>query len=182
MAERPLEGNVLERVFRAVGAHLEWDTDVDVLIVGGAALALTCGLPPGRTTLDCDVMDYEPEAAEKAVERAAEAAAKQFDLPDNWLNSHVQWHRESLPEGWRERRRLVSAYGRLRVFAAGRRDLIVMKLISGRAQDLQDVGALMRVEDVAFVRDSLTELGSKSSLSEQVAEAFERLDALELNR
>ena len=68
MSEKSLESNVLKEVFRAMGKHFEWDTDVDVLIVGGAALALTSSLPPGRTTLDCDVMQYEPEDAEKAVE------------------------------------------------------------------------------------------------------------------
>ncbi len=66
MAENSLDNSVLKRVFEAMGKRFEWDTDVDVLIVGGAALALTCGLPPGRTTLDCDVMEYEPEAAKKA--------------------------------------------------------------------------------------------------------------------
>ncbi len=136
-------------------------------------------MPPGRTTLDCDVMEYEPEAAEKAVEQAAEAAGKEFDLPDKWLNSDVQWHRDSLPEGWHERRCFVGTYGRLRIFAAGRQDLIVMKLISGRAQDLQDVETLIRADDVAFIRDCLAQLGKKSSVSEKVPEAFERLEALE---
>ena len=124
-------------------------------------------------------MEYEPEAAEKAVERAAEVAGKEFGLPDKWFNSHVQWHLNSLPDRWRERRRFVGAYGKLRIFAAGRQDLIVMKLISGRARDLQDVAALLRVEDVAFIRECLAQLGKKSSLAEQVPEAFERLDALE---
>ncbi len=124
-------------------------------------------------------MEYEPEAAEKAVEQAAEAAGKEFDLPDQWFNSHVQWHRDSLPEGWQERRCFVGTYGRLQIFAAGRQDLIVMKLISGRARDLLDVEALIRADDVAFIRDCLTQLGKMSAVSELVPDAFERLGALE---
>ncbi len=41
MAEKSLDSSDLEEVFVAMGTHLEWDTDVDVLIVGAAALALT---------------------------------------------------------------------------------------------------------------------------------------------
>ncbi len=92
MSKKSLESDVLREVFAAMGQHFEWDTDVDVLIVGGAALALTSSLPPGRTTLDCDVMEYEPEDAEKAVEKAAETAGKAFGLPDKWFNSDVQWY------------------------------------------------------------------------------------------
>jgi hypothetical protein len=179
MAEISLDNSVLKRVFEAMGRHLEWEGDVNVLIVGGAALALTSSLPPGRTTIDCDVMEYEPEAAEKAVEQAAEAAGREFELPEKWFNSDVMWHRDSLPEGWQERRRYIGTYGRLRVFAADRQDLIVMKLISGRPQDLQDVAALVRTDDVAFIRACLKRMRTKSAISEQVPEAFERLDALE---
>ena len=179
MAENSLDSSILARVFEAMGRHLEWEADVRVSIVGGAALALNSSLPPGRTTLDCDVMEYEPEVAEKAVEQAAEAAGREFDLPEQWFNSHAMWHRDSVPEGWQERRRLIGTYGRLRVFAADRRDLVVMKLISGRPQDLQDVVALIRADDVRFIRACLTQMRKKTAVSEQVPEAFERLDALE---
>jgi len=63
--------------------------------------------------------------------------------------------------------------------AATIKDLIVMKLISGRPQDLQDVAVLIRADDVAFIRGCLTQMREKSAVSEQVPEAFERLDALE---
>ena len=39
MSKKSLESDVLREVFAAMGQHFEWDTDVDVLIVGGAALA-----------------------------------------------------------------------------------------------------------------------------------------------
>jgi hypothetical protein len=178
MADEPLESEVLEQAFRATGQHLDWDSDVEILVVGGAALALTCGLPPGRTTVDCDVMDYEPDAAEQAVDMAAEAAGKELGLPANWLNSHVQWHRSSLPGGWRGRRHFIGAFGRLRIFAADRLDLIVMKLIAGRPRDLQDVDSLLNAQDVAFVRSCLADL-AKTSLFGQAAEALVRLDVLD---
>ena len=57
MADRALDGILLNRAFRATGEHLDWPGYVEVLVVGGAALAATGDLPPGRTTLDCDVMD-----------------------------------------------------------------------------------------------------------------------------
>ena len=178
MSYNLLDRDILEQAFRATGRHFEGDADVELLVVGGAALALTC-LPLGRTTLDCDLMECEPEAAEKALVRAAEAAGRELGLPHDWLNPHVQWHRDSLPDGWRERRRLVGVYGRLRIFAADRLDLIVMKLVAGRPQDLEDVAALLKAADGVFIRGCLTELSKKSSVAQEIPEAFERLGALE---
>ena len=127
MSDNLLDRDILGQAFRATGRHFKANADVDVLIVGGAALAMTSALPPGRTTVDCDVMDCDPEDAEKALVRAAAEAARELGLPHDWLDLHVQWHRDSLLEDWRDRRRLVGTYGRLRVYAAGRLDLTVMK-------------------------------------------------------
>lgn len=179
MSEKPLDSHLLKEVFRAMGEHFKSDVEVEVLIVGGAALALTGHLPPGRTTLDCDVVEYDPEDAEKAVEAAAAVAGKEFDLPETWFNSDVRWHRDSLPEGWRQRRHSVGAFGKLRIFAADRRDLIVMKLVAGRARDLQDIETLIQEDDVRRIRECLTQLSKISAVAEEVSEAFERLEALE---
>lgn len=70
-------------------------------------------------------------------------------------------------------------YGRLRIFAADRLDLIVMKLVAGRPQDLEDVAALLKAADGVFIRGCLTELSKKSSVAQEIPEAFERLGALE---
>ena len=110
MSDNALDRGTLEQAFRATARHFEGDAEVELLVVGGAALAMTGGLPSGRTTLDCDVMDCDPEAAEKALVTAAEAAGRELGLPHDWLNAHVQWHRDSLPDGWRERRHLVGVY------------------------------------------------------------------------
>lgn len=181
MTNSPLDTNLLEKAFQATGSQLDWHTDVDILIVGGAAIAMTCG-KPGHTTLDCDVMEYQPEKAWSAVEQAAQAIAPELGLPDNWLNSQVQLRSDTLPDDWKDRRQLVGAYGKLRVFAASRVDLIAMKIVAGRPQDLQDISDLdMTTEDAVFVRRYLQQLPKKGTSQEQIADALDRLSALEPN-
>ena len=77
----------LERALRAVGKYLEPGPAIELLLVGGAAAMVTGLLPPSRTTLDCDVMVYDPDAAGPAVELAAEQAAAEMGLSRDWLNS-----------------------------------------------------------------------------------------------
>ncbi len=49
MADKPIDSELLVQAFRATGRHLEWDSNVQLLIVGAAALAMTHSLPPERT-------------------------------------------------------------------------------------------------------------------------------------
>ena len=179
MTGKPLDINLLRQAFRAIGRQLNWRTDVDILIVGGAAIAMTCG-EVGHTTLDCDVMVYQPKKAGFAVEQAAQTIAPELGLPENWLNSQVQLRSDTLPDGWRDRRQPIGVYGQLRVFAASRLDLIAMKIVAGRPQDLQDLSRLdITTEDADFVRGYLQQLPEKGTPLDQIEEALDRLTALE---
>lgn len=127
---------LLAKLLDAVGAHLEAEAaEVAIVVVGGAALALHGWVP--RTTQDVDVIALADELGTLApprfpevLTRAIERVARDFNLPEHWLNSVVgaQWH-AGLPEGiatdleWRD-------FRALRVGLAGRRSLIALKLFA----------------------------------------------------
>lgn len=135
-----------------------------------------------RVTSDFDVMDYVPKEAMPAVELAAEQVAKELGLAPNWLNSNVQLRVDALPDGWNQRKIPVGTYGRLRVYAASRPDLIAMKVLAGRDQDIEDLQAMrVRRDDVEFVHEYLDSLDSKGTKREQIEEARVLLESLEVH-
>jgi hypothetical protein len=177
-----LDTPIVELALARLGAVLEYHTEIDILLVGGAAGMLTGVLARGRTTTDCDVMVALPPEAMAAIERAAERVAAELGLAPRWLNSDVQIRRDVLPSGWATRKQLISQHGRLRVFAASRPDLIAMKVLAGRAQDIQDLNAMrMRADDKAFVLTYLDELTVGGSNAQEIADARELLEALEIH-
>ncbi len=172
----------VEHALERLGERLAYHREVELLLVGGAAGMLTGLLPRTRTTTDCDVMSYIPESAMTAVEAAAEQVAEQLGLASTWLNSNVQLRRDALPDGWETRRVWIGTWGELRVFAVSRVDLIAMKVLAGRAQDLEDIRSMRpRADDVEFVSRYLDGLPAKGTSPEQIAEAREVLESLEIN-
>lgn len=177
-----MTSSVVEQALARLGEVLSYPDDVEVLLVGGAAAMLTGVLPAARTTVDCDVMDYSPEGAMAAVELASEVVARELLLPARWLNSDVQLRRDALPDAWRQRRIHVGVYGRLSVWAASRQDLIAMKVIAGRAQDLEDLTAMrVRRDEIEFVRTHLASLTAKGTDRSQVDDALEVLSSLRVD-
>lgn len=180
--KNPMNTTAVERALQRLGECLDYHRDVELLLVGGAAGMLTGSLPATRTTTDCDVMVYIPPEAMSAVERAADLVGAEQGLPDHWLNSNVQLRVDALPVGWESRKIWVGTWGRLRVWAASRVDLIAMKVLAGRAQDLEDLGALrLRSDDVAFVRAYLKSLPGRGTPQAQIDEAMELLASLEID-
>ena len=174
--------SIVERALKRLGDLLEYHEEVEILLVGGAAGMVTGVLPASRTTLDCDVMVCVPEAALVAVELAAERVADEMSFASHWLNSDVQLRLDALPDGWEHRRIPVGQYGLLRVFAASRPDLIAMKVLAGRDQDIEDLEAMrVRVDDVEFVRAYLDGLSEKGTQQNQIDDARIVLDSLEIH-
>ena len=154
----PMDTTIVARALRAVAASFDYHTEVEVLLVGGAAGMLTGVLDQSRTTIDCDVMVSAPPGAIEHLEAIARPVADGMGLPRTWLNGDASVVGWKLPDGWRDRRVRVleDIDGDLRFFAASRRDLIALKALAGRDQDLEDLRAMRVASDEAsFVRAHL---------------------------
>ncbi|HEX8829936.1 MAG TPA: hypothetical protein VF705_02165 [Longimicrobium sp.] len=150
--------DVLPEALAAVGALLAADgAHVAIVVVGGASLNLL-GLI-GRTTQDVDVIAravpapgtagglVPPDPLPPVLVRAVARVARDFALPDDWINTVVakQWS-QGLPP-WLADDLEWRRYGGLDVGLAGRRTLIALKLFaavdqSPRSVHAQDLGAL----------------------------------------
>lgn len=115
------------------------------------------------------------------IESAAETVAHEMGLPERWFNSDVQMRPDTLPDGYMRRRVFIGVYGMIRVFAVSRPDLIAMKVIAGRPQDLADLETLrVRSDEVEFVRDCIEGLHAKGTTPGQIQDAKEVLDSLQV--
>lgn len=179
MAQKPLENMDIHNALRLLGEQLEYHTEVKITLVGGAAGMLSGNLSPQRTTLDCDVVAYDPDEAMGAVELTAEKVAIELGLPTNWLNSDVSMQIESLPEGWMARRNQMGTYGRLSIYVIDRKDLLVMKFYAGRPQDLEDIEEMKPGRDeLVFVRESMELLRVQGCDADQIADASDLLSSM----
>ncbi len=175
-----LTNSTIEAAFRRLGELVAYHREIEILLVGGAAGMVTGVLPAGRTTTDCDVMVYMPEESLAAVETAAGQVAEEMGLATHWLNSDVQLRRDALPDGWDSRRVFVGLYGQVGVYAISRPDLIAMKVLAGRPQDLEDLAAMRpRQEEHDFVGAYLERLEAKGTRREQIDDAKMILSTLE---
>lgn len=178
----PMQTNTIEQALRLLGERVRYHTEIEILLVGGAAGMLTNQLGQNRVTTDCDVMVYLPEHAMTAVEQAAEQVAKELELSLTWMNSNVQLRVDALPDGWDDRKQLIGVFGRLRVDAISRPDLIAMKVLAGREQDLEDLDMMrVRRDEIPFVRAYLDALREKGTHQDQIDAAYELLESLDLH-
>src|SRR5687767_4616502 len=110
----------LDTAIQALCIRFQWHCHVEILMVGGAAGMLTGLLPPDRVTVDCDIINYSPEAAWARVELTADEIGREMSLPEDWFNSNIAIRTDLIPDGWESRKQLVLAGEWLSVFAISR--------------------------------------------------------------
>ncbi len=171
------------KTLEATANILQWDGEnIEILLIGGAAGMLTGQLPAHRVTQDCDVMDFTPKEAQKAVLDAAAQVSQEKGLPEHWLSTQAMDSLNVLPDGWQSRRIHIASFGKLSVYAVSRLDLLAMKFYANRPQDRQDIIEMKpSPEEIEYIRKYLDMLRvpSRRTDLDQVVSAFKLVDAME---
>ena len=153
----------MDEIFSALALQIseEGGDRVSLVIIGGTALAVL-GRFVRKATKDVDVLG---EAVEQHgiveirklsqfppyLERAIKKVARDFNLPDNWMNLGPASQLDlGLPEGF-HKRLIRKVYGsHLTLYFAGREDLIHLKLFAAVDRDdyhVQDLFTLQPTQD-----------------------------------
>jgi len=167
----------IKSAFARIGQLLDTTFEVELLLIGSAA-ALVAGIldDSAIATQDCDVLQYSPQDILGKIELLAETVGGELDLPKNWLNSDVQIRLspDMLPDGWESRKVAIGPFGKLKVFAVGRIDLIATKFLAHRPADLEHLESFKVTGDERkFAERYLLELGNKGESQANIADALE---------
>ena len=173
----------IERIFKALDSQIgvAGGKPISLVVIGGTALAALGFV--SRTTRDVDVLGEllpsEQSAPIKEIEKfpnwlmeAAEKVRRDFNLPQNWLNSGpTSQVRTGLPKWFRERliERRYGSY--LKIYFCGRLDQIHFKLYAS-----VDRGGY-HVQDLAALNPSGKEVlaAARWTLTQDVSETFKEL-------
>lgn len=125
---------------------------MEIVIGGGAALIL--GHSAQRPTADIDVFRARPRLAE--IRDLIDQVAEERGLPTAWLNDAMKGWADVLPRDFHDRLFAIGSFNRLSLYSLGRPDLVLLKLFSMRAEDIEDLRTLEPTEeDLRFVEAQL---------------------------
>lgn len=118
--------------------EIPYDITIELVVVGGSALILCDLVSTSRRTVDIDLL------------RCEEKTKKYFDFLD--MNDDANTFLYRMPDGWEGRKVVIEGdWERLRLFAPSPEDLAIMKLISNREKDFQDVEAMVEKRTLNLV-------------------------------
>lgn len=135
----------IEKYLKMLGEELQRKQVLgEVLLVGGAVMLLEVG--NREVTKDIDAY-FEPKYA-VVIRNAVATIAQREGLPDDWLNDGVKgfFHSQPPHKRWAE-------YPGLRVYVASLEYILVMKVVAGRPQDIEDAKALITTLKITNAQD-----------------------------
>ncbi len=168
-----LSVKTLLAAFDLLGDRIGKGKPVSILVVGGAAGLLTGELHDRLTTEDVDVIAYLPPGSDSEIDDdSIRAVGKAMRFSASWFeDSQVRLKAVYLPADWRQRAVPIGEFGRLTVLAAGRLDLLAMKIGATRPKDRQDVLTMMPTEsELDWINRFLDEISDRTEVTK--AKAF----------
>ncbi len=158
------------KYLRMLGQELQKKQVIgEILLVGGAVMLLEVG--NREVTKDIDAY-FDPKYS-SAIREATMTIASREGLPGDWLNDGVKGFFYSQPphKRWAE-------YPGLRVYVATLDYILVMKVVAGRPQDIEDAKALiqiLQISDAQEVFDLIAKYTRQQKLEARVQYIVEEL-------
>lgn len=113
---------------------------VDLVIIGGAAMIL--GFGASRATRNVDVIPLRGDL--QALRTAVARVGRDLELPSDWVSDAAKGLADVLsPDFYRRLEPIDLQLDKLRLYLLGRPDLVAMKIIALREQDLEDLEILL---------------------------------------
>jgi len=112
----------------------------DIILIGGAAMILHFGAK--RTTRDVDVFILRGGAS--VLRKAVKTVAENRELPEDWLNDAAKGFAGILlPDFYHRLIPLAYEFNNIRLYILGLPELVALKIIALREQDLEDLELLL---------------------------------------
>ena len=112
----------------------------DIILIGGAAMILCFGAK--RTTRDVDVFILRGDSSE--LRNAVKSVSVERQLPEDWLNDAAKGFAGIfLSDFYHRLIPLEYKFNNIRMYVIGKPELIALKIIALREQDLEDLELLL---------------------------------------
>lgn len=171
--DKDLALRALKMLDKAVG---EAQMPVVKMVTGGGSAMLLAYDFPGRTN---DVDAIPTNANFDDIKLLAEEVAKSLNIEHDWLNPYFQSFTVYLPNDAKSRMIKIYNGKNLIVESLGPEDILIMKLMAGRAKDLAHTKYLLkRGVKLKVVEDRLYELRDKKLYAALAEKALNLLDEL----
>lgn len=133
---------------------------IEFLVGGGAALLLAHEV--NLTTHDVDGLILSSEMTPSELDPLIKQVGRELGIGAHWYNSYFSSFTYTLPKSFRSRLKQVYQGKKIKVWALGKEDLLIMKCFSGREKDIGHARALLRHEtNVELVEEQLLSLLDK---------------------
>jgi hypothetical protein len=140
---------------------------------GGASMLLAYGFP-GKTT---DVDAVPTNGSFEDIKQIAEEVAKALNINHDWLNPHFQAFTIYLPKDSRQRLKRIYSGDHLIVDSLGVEDILIMKLMAGRAKDRPHIRHILKMKpNLAIVENRLQEMKDRNLYAKLATQALDLLD------
>lgn len=142
---------------------------VTLIIGGGGAMILAYSFPLSTSDIDAVPQGLSIEELSPLIEKVS----KQLGIPADWLNPWFGSFTYVLPEDYGQRLVKVFDGEKLKAFALGKEDLLLMKCFAHRKKDLSHARALVRAgAQTNIVYRRMEELAGKKIPGVDAAEDF----------
>jgi len=133
---------------------------MSIAIGGGGAMVLAFDFPGVTKDIDAAPVSMSPNMNFESIKKFVPVIAKELNLAGDWLNPYFQTFTHYLPNDAKSRLKEVFKGHVLRACALGAEDIVIMKLMAGRAKDLTHIRFLLKNEKLEFdvIENRLEEL------------------------